>query len=126
MAPDDASVTYPIRDVLSRIESKVDECLQRLDAKADRKTFDDLNQRFIDLTMNGSRTAKEAASQVHEVEARLRVVESTQASKEAVSQALSTVAQASSRARTAIMAAATSGAVGLIAAVVSGLIAHHH
>lgn len=92
---------FTIKEMLIRIEDKVDAMSARLDSKADTARLDNLANQFSDMSMNGSKLAKDAMAISHDLEARVRVLENTQASGTAVQQALS-------RSRTAMWSALVS------------------
>jgi hypothetical protein len=96
--PGDPSVTFPVAEMLTRmdakndagmarLEHKLDEISGRLDSKADQARVDQLSQQLVDLALNGSRTAREAAAEVHGLDSRLRVVETDGAVGKAIAQA---------------------------------------
>ena len=119
MAPDDASVTFSVAEMLARtdtknderwgrVERKLDQIASQLAQKADQTHLDRLGQNVADLALNGSQTARAAAAETRELDGRLRAVETSNA-----------VAQALARGRNAligsVIAAAGSAAALMLA-----------
>lgn len=118
----DAIVTYTVAEVLAQFGRQQEERWDRVD-----RHLEHLSNQIETFAKDGSRTAQEASMTVHELEARVRVLENTQATKEAVATALTSAEHSTSRARSAVLTAviAAVAALGSVAGALALLIAGH-
>lgn len=80
----DSDVRFSVKELLARIEGKIDGVITVLATKADRIELDTIRERITSIELKGSRVAQEAQHDSHAIEARVAVLERSYATSAAV------------------------------------------